>query len=383
MIYLDWAATTPPLPEISDIMADTAGHYMGNPSSLHSEGRKSNSLLQEMRSRCAAVLSCFPEELVFTSGGTESNNMVVSSLYSRRDKGRIIVSGIEHPSVWEPVQALSKQGWEIKVIHPGKEGLISCGKLQKLITEETRMVLIMGVHNETGVIQPLKELAGTVRSIPTKKAVHIHCDLVQAAGKIPLRLNELEIDSASFSAHKIRGPRGAGLLYQRQPLPGLYTGGGQEGGVRPGTENLAAIAGMTAAFERLPDALAATEEGRERMSLLMKGVESLPGALLIPEKRQDNEEFFTPWILNCSFSPLPGEVLVRVLDEEGFAVSTGSACSSNKKSRTRALESMGVSHQTAFSSIRISQGPATTTLEIEAFIDALRRQIDRVGKAVR
>lgn len=383
MIYLDWAATTPPLKKVLQEMSDVAVDYFGNPSSIHKEGQKAHKKLEEIRTRCAAALVCKPEELLFTSGGTESNNMILSSLINRRDKGRIIVSGIEHPAIWNPVQMLGKQGWEVKVINPGKDGLIKAEKLKKLLTADTKMVLIMGVHNETGVIQPLQELIRTVREAEENRPIHFHSDLVQSAGKIPLSLKELDLDSAAFAGHKIQGPRGMGLLYQKKPLAGLYAGGGQEKGLRPGTENLAAAAGMCVALEHaikvVEDHL---DEASLRMQMLMTGISAIRGAKLLPEGRMENASDFSPWILNCSFPPLPGEVLVRVMDEAGFAISTGSACSSNKKSRTRGLEAMGIDFKTAFSSIRISQGPSTTEDEIRAILKTLEEQIKIVGRAV-
>ncbi len=383
MIYLDWAATTPPLDDVLNEMTHTAKEFYGNPSSLHSEGKKSRSRLEEFRNRCAEVLDCPAKNLIFTSGGSESDNLILGTLYTRRDKGRIIVSGIEHPAVWDPAQILSKHGWDIKVIKPGTDGVIRPEKLSKLLTPDTKMVLIMGVHNETGVIQPLKELIQTVRSYETGRTIHFHSDLVQSLGKIPLSLKELDLDSAAFAAHKIQGPRGIGLLYQKKPSAGLYTGGGQEKGIRPGTENLAAAAGMCVAMERSKLVVEVhLKAASQRMQMLITGIQGINGARILPENRPDNTADFSPWILNVSFPPLPGEVLVRVLDESGFAVSTGSACSSNKKSRTRALESMGIDHKTAFSSIRISQGPATTEKEIMAFLKTLKEQIAIVGRAV-
>ncbi len=383
MVYLDWAATTPPLTSVLKEMTDVASEYFGNPSSLHKEGQKANKKLDEIRRRCADVLDCEADELILTSGGTESNNMVISSLFTRRDKGRIIVSGIEHPAIWNPVQLLGKQGWEVKVINPGKDGLVKVEKLIKLLTPDTKMVLIMGVHNETGVIQPLQELIRTVREAEKSRPIHFHSDLVQSAGKIPLSLKELDLDSASFAGHKIQGPRGIGLLYQKKPFAGLYAGGGQEKGLRPGTENLAAAAGMCTALEL---AIKGVEEHHDkaslRMQMLMTGIAAIKGVKLLPEGRLENAGHFSPWILNCAFPPLPGEVLVRVMDEAGYAISTGSACSSRKKSRTRGLEAMGVDPQTAFSSIRISQGPTTTEEEMTGFLKVLTEQIDQVGRAL-
>ncbi len=381
MVYLDWAATSPPYAAVLDEMTACALKYYGNPSSLHEEGRLAAEKREEFRRRCAAVLACRPDELTLTSGGSESNNMVVTSLYQRRDRGRIIVSGLEHPAVWEPVQLLKKQGWEVKVLNPGPDGFIHPENLGKSISEDTKMLLVMGVHNESGAIQPLNELARVLRE-SSKRPIHFHSDLVQQLGKIPLNLNELDLDSASFSAHKIQGPRGVGLLYHRKPLGGLYTGGGQEQGLRPGTENLAALAGMTLAMENIPQTQEMLPAAVQRMDRLMEGIQKLPQARLLPEGRLENRDRFSPWILNCAFPPLPGEVLVRVLDEAGFAVSTGSACSSNKKSRTRGLEAMGIPHKTAFSSIRISQGCTSTMDEIEAFLDALGKAVSDLGQAL-
>ena len=219
MIYLDWAATTPPLEEVLNVMSETASTYFGNPSSIHQEGQKAHKKLEEIRSRCADALVCSPEELIFTSGGTESNNMILSSLLMRRDKGRIIVSGIEHPAIWNPVQMLGKQGWEVKVINPGTNGLIKPEKLKKLLSPDTKMVLIMGVHNETGVIQPLQELIRTVREAEESRPIHFHSDLVQSAGKIPLSLKELDLDSAAFADIKYKAPEEWVSFIRKNPWP--------------------------------------------------------------------------------------------------------------------------------------------------------------------
>ncbi len=382
MIYLDWAATTPASPEVLTTYVKEAENTFGNPSSLHQEGKRAHQRLEELRTSCSEILHCAPESLYFTSGGTESNNLVISSLLRRRDKGRIIISGLEHPSLWEPVQDLKKEGWEIKVINPGSDGRLSEKKLEKLLSDDTRMVIFMAVHNETGVIQPMENLIKTVREKESQlgRIIHIHSDLVQTAGKIPFTLKEWDLDSASFSAHKIRGPRGIGLIYLKRPLSPLYTGGGQEKGIRPGTENLAGAAALAKALELTCetdfDAAAA------RMAYLMDALSSIRGCRILPESRIRNPAHYSPWMITCAIPPLPGEVLTRVMDEAGFAISTGSACSSNKKTRTRALESMGIDHNTAFSSIRISQGPTTTREDLEQFITALREQVEIVGRAV-
>ncbi len=382
MIYLDWAATTPPDKDVLAEYTKLTEEFFANPSSIHSEGKKAHLKLEKCRSTCAGLLDCPPETLYFTSGGTESNNLILSSLIRRRDRGRIIISGLEHPSLWEPAQALKKDGWEIKIFNPGPEGILSAQKLEKLLTDDTKMVIFMAVHNETGVIQPMTSLIETVRQKErqTGRPVHIHSDLVQTAGKISFSLKDWDLDSASFSAHKIQGPRGIGLLYLKRNLAPLYTGGGQEKGIRPGTENLAGAAALASALKKAgsTDQTAA----RKRMDYLISELDGIEGCCVLPSSRLDNPDNYSPWIVTCAFPPLPGEVLVRVMDEAGYAISTGSACSSNKKTRTRALESMGIDHDTAFSSIRISQGPDTAMEDLESFIDALKEQVALVGKAV-
>ena len=382
MIYLDWAATTPVLSQVMEAYVKEVENTFGNPSSLHTEGKKAHKRLEELRERCSNYLDCQPDSLYFTSGGTESNNLVISSLFRRRDRGRIVISGLEHPSLWEPVQALKKDGWEVKVLNPGSNGRLSEKKLAKLLSDDTRMVILMAVHNETGVIQPMEDLIRTVREKESQqgRTIHIHSDLVQTAGKIPFSLKEWDLDSASFSAHKIRGPRGIGLVFLKKPLSPLYTGGGQEKGIRPGTENLAGAAAMAKALELTVKTDFCDAAGR--MAYLMESLSSIKGCRILPESRVEFPEIFSPWMITCAIPPLPGEVLTRVMDEAGYAISTGSACSSNKKTRTRALESMGIDHNTAFSSIRISQGPTTTRKELEEFIKALRKQVEIIGRAV-
>ncbi|OQY35507.1 MAG: hypothetical protein B6241_00985 [Spirochaetaceae bacterium 4572_59] len=382
MIYLDWASTTAPDTEIMKESLHVSQKYYGNPSSLHHDGVKASHKLSELRKECSTHLRCGAEQLYFTSGGTESNNIVVSSLLKRRDKGRIIISGLEHPSLWEPVQALKNSGWEVKALNPGRNGRIKGSKLSRLLTDDSRMVLIMAVHNETGVIQPMEELIALVREKEkeTGRNIHFHSDLVQATGKVPFSLENWDLDSASFSAHKIRGPRGIGLLYLKKALQPLYTGGGQESGIRPGTENLAGAAGLTMALKKTLST--DYKSAKKRMSRLIKEVQKIRGCRILPEDRMTHPEYYSPWILSCAFPPLPGEVLVRVMDEAGYAISTGSACSSNKKSRTRSLESMGIETKTAFSSLRISQGPSTTMEELESFLVSLKEQTAIVGRAV-
>ncbi len=379
MIYLDWAATAPPLPEVINEMGRVAREYYGNPSSLHSLGKQAREFLENARGRCAKALSCRPSELVFTSGGTEANNMIISSFRSRQDRGRLIVTGFEHPSVWEPLQAL-REDWELKTLHP-QGGKILPQRLGEIINDETKGIFIMGVHNETGIVQPLKELVQVVRD-QQRRPIHVHSDMVQALGKIPFELSKLGLDSASFSAHKIQGPRGVGLLYQTKKRAGLYTGGNQEGGLRPGTENLPGIAGMIQAIERVHQIEDLRGAASERMEVLIQGILQIPGARLIPSTRPALGEDFSPWILCCAFPPLPGQVLVRALSQEGYALSTGAACSSKNKTPSRGLLSLAEEKSTIASSFRISQGPRTTLQEIQSFLKSLSEQARLLRRAL-
>jgi len=379
MIYLDWAATTPPYQEAIDAMADTMKNFFGNPSSAHTPGQKAQKLLRKSREQCASLLGCKSDQILFTSGGTESNNMIIYSLIKAREKGEIVFCGMEHPAAALPVQNMAKLGAKIKQINPDQAGMIQPKKLAKAINEKTRMVVIMLLNNETGVIQPLEELVAVVRSAEKEygRTIHFHSDMVQALGKIPISLDRYDVDSASFSAHKFGGPRGTGILYLKRERDFLFLGGGQERGMRPGTENLAAIVSMTTALE-----LSLKEDhGRIKklMDSLIEGIGAIPSANLLPPERIFRREDFCDFILSLSFPPVPGEVLARVLNEKGFAISTGSACSSNKKSKTAALTVMGFDKRITFSSVRVSIGRNTTKEEINDFIETLNKTVKELA----
>ena len=250
------------------------------------------------------------------------------------------------------------------------------------------MVALMRVNNETGAIQPLEQAAAAVRAAGREsgRKIHLHTDAVQALGKIPFRPAELGVDSAAFSAHKIGGPRGVGALYLAggSRLRPLYVGGGQEGGMRPGTENLPAIWGFVLAAEkRLRQA---EEEGRRArgiMDWLTAELARLEPAVLVPRRRAEEPQSFSPWILFASFPPIPGEVLVRVLEGRGVLVSTGSACSSRRKDRFRVAEAMGLPRQVALSTVRISLGYGTRPEEAERLVEALREELPGLLKVAR
>ncbi len=366
--YFDWAATA--LPDFT-INNDVP---FGNPSSLHMEGRAARKALEEARAACAALLDIPPEHLFFTSGGTESNSIILNSLLLRPGNPGLMVSSIEHPSIREQGIILKRMGKSVDWVNPDAGGHITPENLRKALDKfpECRMVSIMWVNNETGAVNHMPELIRVIRDRPGAP-IHIHCDIVQGLGKLPISLGTWDLDSASMSGHKIRAKRGTGLLYLRQKPRILNIGGGQERSVRPGTENLEGILNMAGAMKKYahPDAV---EEhfltASRRWEVLIRALEETRRAELIPHNRKKNDPAFSPYILQTSFRGIPGEVMVRALDDAGFAVSTGSACSSSSQKRP-VLAAMGVPEQQALEGIRISQGYSTSMEDIEKLIDAV------------
>jgi cysteine desulfurase len=366
-LYFDWAATAPPL----DIPSPSPP--FGNPSSRHLEGRLARQALEDARERCARVLGVRPRELYFSSGGTESNALVLQSLLLRKNAS-FLISSVEHPSISENALALERLGIGLGRIAVEHDGRVSERTLEAALakTPGTRFAAIMGVNNETGAVTDLGALTGVLRRKPGAP-IHIHSDLAQALGKIPLDISRWDIDSASFSAHKIGGPRGIGLLYLRKPLQVLTAGGGQEGGIRPGTENTAGACALADCMERLAgprDAAVNHTAAAERWKRLIRALRNMDRCSLIPDDREEEDPAFSPWILQAGFRNIPGEVMVRALDDRGFAVSTGSACSSREQRRPILL-AMGIGASQSLEGIRISQGWSTTMEEIEKLIAAI------------
>ena len=376
--YLDWAATAPPDPDSLDIARRTALEQYGNPSSLHKAGKAAAEVLINSRRTIASNLGCRPDQLYFTSGGSESNSIVFAHLLTRPRKGSILTSTIEHSSVWEAAETFQALGYPHLTVSPGGDGIIRPEAAAEKISPETELVSIMLVNNETGSVQDIHAIAQSIKAAAKgSKKPHIHTDAVQALGKMSLNLSSLEIDSASFSGHKIGAPRGIGLLYLKKPVPGLFSGGGQEGGVRPGTENLPGIAALAFTLNKrtgeLDSAISRALGIREKV---VNGLKKIPGMVFLPEGINPMDSRLSPFILKCSFPPVPGEVLQRVLNDKGVMVSTGSACFSNHKKKTnRVLKAMGTSPVIAESSIRCSWGPGTGEDEIDTFLQTAEKEI--------
>ena len=377
--YLDWAATAPPDRAALEYGNKAALKLYGNPSSLHGPGKEAARFLDACRRRLAELLGCEPEQLYFTSGGSESNSIVFSQLLTHPGTPGITVSAIEHPSVWETARFYESLGYGFSVVEPGRDGRIAPTAAAAATGRGTGLVSIMLVNNETGTIQDISAIAAAVRDAAEGRRPHLHCDAVQALGKMPLNLERLGVDSASFSGHKIGAPRGVGLLYLRRPVNAMLRGGGQEGGIRPGTENLAGAAALTKALEtRLGSLERDLTTARRLKERLVSGLSRLPRIRFLPQDADPLSGTQSPWILSCSLPPFPGEVLQRVFSDAGFAVSTGSACASNHKKSHRVLRAMGVDPDTAESSIRVSLGPATEEEAIDAFIEAAAVETSRL-----
>ena len=366
--YFDWAASAIPDPAAAE------RRLYGNPSSIHLEGRGAREALEEARSRCAVVLGVDPGTLYFTSGATESNAMVLHSTLLRKGGGRLLGSEGEHPSIRENLRALERLGKQIGSIPLNPEGTVGAAELDRVLEKypDVRLAAVMAVNNETGAVNDPKVLSRLRR--PAGAPIHFHCDMVQAAGKIPLNMADWSPDSASLSAHKLGGPRGIGLLYLRKPLEPIFAGGGQERGLRPGTENISGALAMARCLEThcRPETVRDGYAGaKARWKRLIAAIRAMDGCSIIPSDRRDEDERFSPCILQAAFDGIPGEVMVRALDGAGFAVSTGSACSSAGKDRP-VLRAMGIDPKTSLEGIRVSQGWSTTEEEIDLLVGAIR-----------
>ena len=380
MIYFDWAATAKPRKEINKIALERSFKLYGNPSSLHTEGVAAKEALEDGRNRCGNILGCKPSQLFFTSGGSESNSIVLLSFLKKHLVGEVITSSIEHPSVLEPIQTLKTFGWKVITLNPDNDGILSIKKLSKSINEKTKLISLIHVHNETGKIQPIDEMVKIIRDRESELGtkIHIHIDGVQAVTKIKLNINSLMIDSYSISGHKFGAPRGIGLLYLRKQKDVLIKGGGQEGGIRPGTQNLFGVLALTECLEVSIEELESTSNKlKALMEIIINNLKEL-NIYSIPKTRKPLDSGYVPNIISVTTPPVPGEVLVRVLNSKGIMASTGSACSSNKKSTTSGLLTMGITKDEGFSSFRISIGRDTSKDEIEYLCKTVKESVNEL-----
>ena len=372
--YFDWAATAPPISSFYD-----TAYPFGNPSSPHQEGRAAREALENARARCAAVLGIPADTVYFTGGGTEANCIPLYSFLPRPGDGRMLASAAEHASITENMRTLERLGKPIGGIPIDSTGRVTPDLLSQTLKKyrDARFAAIMAVNNEVGAINDMAALRDVMRN-REGAPIHLHCDMVQAAGKLPLDIAGWDVDSAAISAHKLGGPRGIGLLYLRRPLEALYSGGGQERKIRPGTENVAGAVALADCLEsHTPEKRAAEmTAARSRWKRLLSALAKIERCRIIPAAREIDidDENFSPYIVQAGFKGIPGEVMVRALDDKGFAVSTGSACSSASPERP-VLAAMGVEDSLRLEGIRISQGWSTTDEEIDRLFAAIEEAL--------
>jgi len=375
-IYMDHNATTPLAEAVADRMTAVLREEFGNPSSVHHFGQRAKSVVDEARSAVAELIGGDPSEVIFTSGGTESDNFALrGAAEALEPSGRrhLVSSGIEHEAVLNTLKALARRGWQTTLMPVGATGLVTAEGLTAALTDQTAVVSIMHANNEIGTIQPVAELTRLAKA----RGAVVHTDAVQTAGKIPLNVKALGVDLLSISAHKFYGPKGVGALWVRRGLRLLpfMTGGKQERGRRSGTENVAAIAGMGVAA-RLAMAKMAEEASRLaslRDRLEQRILQAVPGTAINgdPDTRVPNTS-------NISFDRVEAESLLIALDLEGVAVSTGSACSSGSLEPSHVLRAMGVGDELAHSSIRFGFGRFTTKEQVDYAIDHVIAAVKRL-----
>lgn len=373
--YFDWASTSPADKTILQEALDETVAVWGNPSSIHAAGEEARELLEQARKRCADVLGVKAEKLYFTSGGTESDHIPLLSVLNRPQKGTVLISSIEHPAIREMALEMKKCGMEVISIPSDKDGIITPEAVVKSLTPETVIVCVMAVNNETGAIQPVYEIADAITSATAgKRRPKFHVDCVQAAGKIPFDLSCAGIDSAAFSAHKICGPRGIGLLYMKDAVEPFLKGGGQEKGMRSGTENVFGALAFAKCLEKYyinkknEGQLEHFNRQKEITQDFVKKLAGISGCTIIPEARIEEPGKYSPWVVQAAFKNIPGQVMLRALDSEGFYISTGSACSARKNNRP-ILEAMHITPQISETAVRFSFGPLTTKTAVDELFD--------------
>lgn len=390
MTYLDWAATTPPDRDILQKALDATSEIFANPSSPHLAGRAAKAMLEDARASLLSSLAHLSGgknpggTLVFTASGTEADQIPLLALFRQFRKGaqvgsvtpgkpHLVISAIEHSAIHAQAEALARLGFDLSLVKPGMDGIVQPAKVAEALRPSTRFVAVMAVNNETGAVQDIaalgKSIAAAAAGLGIKPPL-FHVDCVQALGKVPSDILGGLVTSAAFSAHKIQGPKGVGALWYTRAIEPLALGGGQEGGIRSGTENLFGISAFAMCAAKaatfLDSRLALAHDLEE---CLLVGIAAIPGACVIPRDRGTGDSRWSPWIVSAAFPGLGGEVLARALSDAGVAISTGSACSHTQASKgRRILNAMNLPEELSFSSVRISFGPETRAGEIADFL---------------
>jgi cysteine desulfurase len=377
MIYMDHSATSPVDPEVFKAMEPYFVDNFGNASTLYSLGREARKAMESARAQVASLIGAKPEEVIFTSGGTESDNIAIKgTAYRLKDKGNhIITSAIEHPAVRETCKYLEKHGFEVTYLPVYEDGIVRVSDLEEAITDKTILITIMHANNEIGTIQPIAEIG----KMAGEKKIYFHTDAVQTVGKIPVNVEEMNIDMLSLSAHKVYGPKGIGALYVKKGvrLEPIIHGGGHEKGLRPGTENVSGIVGLGKSCELaqknlLDDTKYITNLRDKLIDGVLDSVEQsyLNGHRI---KRLPNN-------VNFRFTGIEGESLVLHLDSKGIAGSTGSACSSKSLEPSHVLTAIGLEHVDAHGSLRLTLGKENTEEEVNYVIESVKEVVGILRK---
>ncbi|WP_071908005.1 cysteine desulfurase NifS [Methanobacterium congolense] len=376
-MYMDHSATSPVDPEVFEAMKPYFQEEFGNASTLYKLGRDGKRAMENARAQVASIIGAEPKDIIFTSGGTESDNIAIKgTVYKLKNKGRhIITSNIEHPAVHETCKYLEKNGFEVTYVPVGTDGLLKASDVEAAIRDDTILITVMHANNEIGTIQPIAEIG----KIAHENGILFHTDAVQSVGKIPVDVNALNVDMLSISSHKLYGPKGIGALYIKKGvrLEPIIHGGGHERGLRPGTENVPAIVGFGKACQLAEENL---DEESARLTRLR---DKLVDAVL-----EQNEEAYLngdrekrlPGNANFRFTGIEGESLILHLDFKGIAASTGSACSSTKLEPSQVLMAIGLEEVEAHGSLRISLGRENTEEDIDHAITSIKEVVDTLRK---
>ena len=375
-IYLDHNATTPLDPTVAELTAQVAREVWGNASSIHHYGQQAKAVLDRARGQVAELLSADAGEIIFTAGGTESDNAAIRGVAEALEatgRRHLVTTAIEHEAVLNTVKGLARRGWHVTTVPVGPSGIVSPEAIAAAVTDDTALVSVMHANNEIGTVQPIEAIAAAAHA----RGALVHTDAVQTAGKIPIDVRRLGIDLLSLSAHKCYGPKGIGALWVRRGvrLTPFITGGRQERGRRAGTENVAGIAGLGQAAARAREKLAteAVRVGALRDRLERGVLAAVPDA-----ERNGVAEPRVPNTANISFGRVESESVLIGLDLEGIAVSSGSACSSGTLEPSHVLKAMGLPHARALGSIRFSLGASNTEAEIDHVVGVLPRLVEKL-----
>lgn len=374
-IYLDYAATTPTDPEVVKAMEPFFFKEFGNPSSIHSFGQEAKKAMEAARQELASFLGAKPEEIIFTSGGTESDNFAIKGVASAmQNKGNhIITTAIEHHAVGEPCKFLEKRGFKVTYVGVDKDGLVSPADIRKAITDKTILISVMHANNEIGTLQPISDIGKIAR----EKGIYFHTDAVQTVGHIPVNVNELNVDLLSLSAHKFYGPKGVGALYVRlgTHIERFMDGGDQERGRRASTHNTPGIVGLGKAIELCRQQMGPEAQAQKKLrdKLIRDVMQKIPEVSLNGHATQR-----LPNNANFSIKYIEGESVLLSLDMLGIAASTGSACTSTSLEPSHVLLAIGLSHEIAHGSLRVTLGRWTKEKELDYLVEHLPKIVHKL-----